>query len=174
MSRHTLAVLVENKPGVLARVASLFSRRGFNIDSLAVGPTEHSDVSRMTIVVNCDELPLEQVTKQLNKLINVLKIVELDTAQSIQRELLLVKVKVDATTRSSVLETVELFRAHIVDVGQETLVIEATGTTDKLAALVAALEPFGIRELVQSGLVGVARGPRSMTERTLRAVDRTA
>ena len=174
VSKHTLSVLVENKPGVLVRISALFSRRGFNIDSLAVGPTEHADVSRMTIVVNCDELPLEQVTKQLNKLINVLKIVELDTAGSIQRELLLVKVKVDATTRSSVLETVELFRAHVVDVGQETLVIEATGTTDKLAALVAALEPFGIRELVQSGLVGVSRGPRSMTERSLRAVDRTA
>ena len=174
ITKHTLSVLVENKPGVLVRISALFSRRGFNIESLAVGPTEHSDVSRMTIVVNCDDLPLEQVTKQLNKLINVLKIVELDTAGSIQRELLLVKVKVDATTRSSVLETVELFRAHIVDVGLETLVVEATGTTDKLAALVAALEPFGIRELVQSGLVGVARGPRSMTERTLRAVDRTA
>jgi acetolactate synthase-1/3 small subunit len=174
MSKHTLSVLVENRPAVLTRVAGLFARRAFNIHSLAVGPTEHEGISRMTVVVDVDELPLEQVTKQLNKLINVLKIVELDTAQSIQRELLLVKVKVDATTRSSVLETVELFRAHIVDVGQETLVIEATGTTDKLAALVAALEPFGIRELVQSGLVGVARGPRSMTERTLRAVDRTA
>ena len=173
-SKHTLSVLVENKPGVLVRISALFSRRGFNIDSLAVGPTEHADVSRMTIVVNCDELPLEQVTKQLNKLINVLKIVELDDTASIQRELLLVKVKVDATTRSSVLETVELFRAHIVDVGAETLVVEATGTTEKLAALVGALEPFGIRELVQSGLVGVARGARSMTERPLRAVDRTA
>ena len=173
MSKHTLSVLVENKPGVLVRISALFSRRGFNIDSLAVGPTEHVDVSRMTIVVNCDELPLEQVTKQLNKLINVLKIVELDAAASIQRELLLVKVKVDAATRSAVLETVELFRAHVVDVGPETLVVEATGTTEKLAALVGALEPFGIRELVQSGLVGVARGARSMTERTLRAVDRT-
>jgi acetolactate synthase-1/3 small subunit len=173
-TRHTLSVLVENKPGVLARISALFSRRGFNIESLAVGPTEHSDVSRMTIVVNCDELPLEQVTKQLNKLINVLKIVELDPQQSVQRELLLVKVRVDATTRSTVLETVELFRAHVVDVGAETFVIEATGTTDKIAALVAALEPFGIRELVQSGLVGVARGARSMTERSLRAVDRSA
>jgi acetolactate synthase-1/3 small subunit len=174
MSKHTLSVLVENKPGVLARISALFSRRGFNIDSLAVGPTEHSDVSRMTIVVNCDELPLEQVTKQLNKLINVLKIVELDPAQSVQRELMLIKVRVDATSRTSVLETVALFRAHVVDVGLETVTVEATGTTDKLAALVGALEPFGIRELVQGGLVGVARGARSMTERSLRAVDRTA
>src|SRR3954452_25143725 len=108
MSRHTLSVLVENKRGVLARVASLFSRRGFNIDSLAVGPTEHSDVSRMTIVVNVEDLPLEQVTKQLNKLVNVIKIVALDPAASVQRELLLVKVKADLSTRSHVLETVNL------------------------------------------------------------------
>ena len=174
MSKHTLSVLVENKPGVLARISALFSRRGFNIDSLAVGPTEHEDVSRMTIVVNCDALPLEQVTKQLNKLVNVLKIVELDPAHSVQRELLLIKVRADATTRSSVLETVDLFRAKVVDVGTETVTIEATGTTDKLAALVTNLEPYGIRELVQSGLVAVARGTRSMTERTLRAVDRSA
>src|SRR6201982_2761734 len=109
MSRHTLSVLVENKPGVLARVASLFSRRGFNIDSLAVGPTENGDVSRMTIVVNVEDLPLEQVTKQLNKLVNVIKIVELDPAQSVQRELVLIKVKSDAAVRSAVLEVANLF-----------------------------------------------------------------
>src|ERR1700709_1639920 len=147
MSRHTLSVLVENKPGVLARISALFSRRGFNIESLAVGPTEHADVSRMTLVVNCDEPPLEQVTKQLNKLINVLKIVELDPGASVQRELLLVKVRTDAATRSAVLETAALFRANVVDVGTETVTIEATGTTDKLAALVTNLEAFGIREL---------------------------
>src|ERR671939_1449100 len=111
MSKHTLSVLVENKPGVLARISGLFSRRGFNIDSLAVGPTEHPEISRMTIVVNVEELPLEQVTKQLNKLINVIKIVELDPATSVQRELILVKVKADMATRSHVLETVNLFRA---------------------------------------------------------------
>jgi len=109
VSKHTLSVLVENKPGVLARIAALFSRRGFNIDSLAVGPTEHPAVSRMTVVVDVEEKPLEQVTKQLNKLVNVIKIVELDPAQSVQRELLLIKVKVDATTRSHVLETIQLF-----------------------------------------------------------------
>jgi acetolactate synthase-1/3 small subunit len=175
MSRHTLSVLVENKPGVLARVAGLFSRRGFNIDSLAVGPTEHSDVSRMTIVVNVEELPLEQVTKQLNKLVNVIKIVELDPDASVQRELLLVKVKADLATRSHVLETVNLFRAKVVDVAPDAVTIEATGTADKLDALIRVLEPFGIKELVQSGMVAVGRGSRSITDRnTLRPVERTA
>ena len=163
MSRHTLSVLVEDKPGVLARIAGLFSRRGFNIESLAVGPTEHAAISRMTIVVAVEDSPLEQVTKQLNKLVNVLKIVELDPAASVQRELLLVKVKADLTTRSHVLETVQLFRAKVVDVAPEALTIEATGTADKLAALLRMLEPYGIRELVQSGMVAVARGSRSMT-----------
>jgi acetolactate synthase-1/3 small subunit len=174
MTTHTLSVLVENKPGVLARVAGLFSRRGFNIDSLAVGPTEHPDVSRMTIVVSVEELPLEQVTKQLNKLVNVLKIVELDPAQSVQRELLLLKVRADAESRSHVLETVQLFRAKVVDVATDAVTIEATGTADKLDALIRVLEPFGIRELVQSGMVAVARGSRSMTDRALRAAERTA
>ena len=168
MSRHTLAVLVENKPGVLARVASLFSRRGFNIDSLAVGPTEHDEISRMTIVVNSDDMPLEQVTKQLNKLINVIKIVELDPAQSVQREIVLIKVRADIQTRSHVLETVQLFRAKVVDVATDAVTVEATGTADKLDALIRVLEPFGIRELVQSGMVAVSRGGRSMTDRSLR------
>jgi acetolactate synthase-1/3 small subunit len=168
MSHHTLSVLVENKPGVLARVAGLFSRRGFNIESLAVGPTEHDDVSRMTIVVNVDEVPLDQVRKQLDKLVNVLKIVELDPSASVQRELLLVKVRADMTTRSHVLETVNLFRAKVVDVGSEAVTIEATGTRDKLEAFVRVLEPYGIRELVQSGMVAVGRGPRSITDRALR------
>ena len=162
-TRHTLSVLVEDKPGVLARVAALFSRRGFNIESLAVGPTEHPTTSRMTIVVTVEDLPLEQVTKQLNKLINVLKIVELDPDASVQRELLLIKVKADTATRSHVLETVQLFRAKVVDVAIDAVTIEATGTSDKLAALIKVLEPFGIREIVQSGMVAVARGSRSMT-----------
>jgi acetolactate synthase-1/3 small subunit len=163
VTRHTLSVLVENKPGVLARVAGLFSRRGFNIESLAVGPTDNPDTSRMTIVVVVEDLPLEQVTKQLNKLVNVLKIVELDPGASVQRELLLVKVKADLATRSHVLETVQLFRAKVVDVASDAVTIEATGTADKLAALIKVLEPFGIRELVQSGMVALGRGPRSMT-----------
>jgi acetolactate synthase-1/3 small subunit len=168
MTTHTLSVLTENKPGVLARVAGLFSRRGFNIESLAVGPTEHPDVSRMTIVVSVDELPLEQVTKQLNKLVNVIKIVELEPATAVQRELLLVKVRADSTVRSQVLETVQLFRAKVVDVSPEALTIEATGTADKLDALVRMLEPFGVREMVQSGMVAVGRGPRSITATTVR------
>ncbi|HVT21694.1 MAG TPA: acetolactate synthase small subunit [Mycobacteriales bacterium] len=174
MSKHTLSVLVENKPGVLARVAALFSRRGFNIDSLAVGPTEHADVSRMTIVVNVDDLPLEQVTKQLNKLVNVLKVVELEAETAIQRELLLVKVKADQGTRTQVLEIVQVFRAKVVDVATDAVAIEVTGTADKLDAFIRVLEPYGIRELVQSGMVAVGRGARSITDRTLRSVDRSA
>jgi acetolactate synthase I/III small subunit len=162
MTKHIMSVLVENKPGVLARVAGLFSRRGFNIHSLAVGPTENAGVSRMTIVVGVDDLPLEQVTKQLNKLINVIKIVELDSMMAVQRELLLVKVRADTTVRSEVLETVELFRAKVVDVSPEALTVEATGTEDKISALLRMLEPFGIREMVQSGMVALGRGPRSI------------
>jgi acetolactate synthase-1/3 small subunit len=168
MSRHTLSVLVENQPGVLARIAGLFSRRGFNIDSLAVGPTEQSDVSRMTIVVNVEELPLEQVTKQLNKLVEVIKIVELDPVVSVQRELLLVKVGADTQTRSHILETVQLFRAKVVDVSPDAVTIEATGNVDKLEALLRVLEPYGIRELVQSGMVAMGRGARSITDRSIR------
>ena len=163
MSRHTLSVLVENQPGVLARIAGLFSRRGFNIDSLAVGPTEHADVSRMTIVVNVEELPLEQVTKQLNKLVEVIKIVELDPVVSVQRELLLVKVGADQASRSHILETVQLFRAKVVDVSPDAVTIEATGNADKLEAFLRVLEPYGIREIVQSGVVSLSRGPRGMT-----------
>jgi acetolactate synthase-1/3 small subunit len=174
MSKHTLSVLVENKPGVLARIAALFSRRGFNIDSLAVGPTEHPAISRMTVVVDVEDKPLEQVTKQLNKLVNVIKIVELDPAQSVQRELLLLKVRADLDSRSHVLETVALFRAKVVDVAPDAVTIEATGSPEKLDALLRMLEPFGIRELVQSGVVAVSRGARSMTDRALRPVDRSA
>lgn len=174
MSRHTLSVLVEDKPGVLARVAALFSRRGFNIESLAVGPTEVPEVSRMTIVVSVEGLPLEQVTKQLNKLINVIKIVELDPSTAVQRELLLVKVRADLETRSHVLETVQLFRAKVVDVAPDTVTVEATGSSDKLDALLRVLEPFGIKELVQSGMVAVGRGSRAISDRSLRTLDRGA
>ncbi|HEY5518390.1 MAG TPA: acetolactate synthase small subunit [Cellulomonas sp.] len=174
MTRHTLSVLVENKPGVLTRVAGLFARRAFNIHSLAVGPTEHDDVSRITVVVDVDALPLEQVTKQLNKLINVLKIVELEDASSVQRELMLIKVRADTTQRTHVLEVVTLFRAHVVDVVPDAVTVEATGSPAKLAALLAALEPFGVREIVQSGTVAIGRGARSITDRTLERVARTA
>ncbi|MGH3509868.1 MAG: acetolactate synthase small subunit [Nocardioidaceae bacterium] len=170
MSKHTLSVLVENKPGVLARIAGLFSRRGFNIDSLAVGPTEHPEVSRMTIVVNVEDSPLEQVTKQLNKLVEVLKVVELDSSVSVTRELMLVKVKADLASRGSVLETVQLFRAKVVDVATDAVTIEVTGNAEKLDAFLKVLEPFGVRELVQSGMVAVGRGGRSISDRTLRPV----
>jgi acetolactate synthase-1/3 small subunit len=174
MSRNTLSVLVQDQPGVLARVASLFSRRGFNIESLAVGPTEVPGVSRMTIVVNVEDLPLEQVTKQLNKLINVLKIVELEPDQSVQREIMLVKVKADLENRSHILETVQLFRAKVVDVAHDAVTIEATGAHDKLIAFLKVLEPFGIRELVKSGMVAMGRGSRSISDRTVRSSDRSA
>ena len=162
MSRHTLSVLVGNQPGVLTRVAGLISRRGFNIASLAVGETERADISRMTIVVDVDELVLEQVVKQLNKLIEVLKVVELDDAAAVERQLVLIKVRADATTRSQVTELVAMFRARIVDVAPDSLVVEATGTREKLEALLAMLEPYGVRELVQSGVVALGRGPKSM------------
>jgi acetolactate synthase-1/3 small subunit len=170
MSKHTLSVLVENKPGVLARVAALFSRRGFNIDSLAVGPTEHPEISRMTILVNVEESPLEQVTKQLNKLVEVIKIVELDHAQSVNRELLLVKVKADSATRGQVLEVVQLFRAKVVDVATDAITIQIVGNPDKLADFLRMVEPYGVRELVQSGMVAIGRGSRSISERTLKPV----
>ena len=159
---HTSSVLVEDKPGVLARVASLFSRRGFNIQSLAVGATEQKDMSRMTIVVSVEESPLEQITKQLNKLVNVIKIVEQEPDNSVDRELALIKVRTDANTRSQVIEAVNLFRAKVVDVSTESLTIEATGTPEKLEALLRVLEPYGIRELVQSGVVSLSRGPRGI------------
>jgi acetolactate synthase-1/3 small subunit len=174
MSRHTLSVLVEDQPGVLARIAGLFSRRGFNIESLAVGPTETPKVSRITLVVGVEGLPLEQVTKQLNKLINVLKIVELEPDTSVQREFMLVKVRADVSTRSHVLETVQLFRANVVDVAPEAVTIEVTGSREKLEALLRVLEPFGIRELVKSGAVALGRGSKAMTERSLRPVERPA
>ena len=170
MSRHTLSVLVENKSGVLARVSALFSRRGFNIESLAVGPTENPDLSRMTIVVDAESQPLEQITKQLNKLIEVIKIVELDGPASVTRELLLVKVRADAESRGQVLDAVALFKARVVDVATDAVTVEVTGNAEKLEAFLRVLEPFGIRELVQSGMVAIGRGGRSISERTLRPV----
>ncbi|UED86819.1 MULTISPECIES: acetolactate synthase small subunit [Streptomyces] len=174
MSKHTLSVLVENKPGVLSRITSLFSRRNFNIDSLAVGTTEHPEVSRITIVVSVEDLPLEQVTKQLNKLVNVLKIVELEPSAAVHRELVLVKVRADNDTRSQIVEIVRLFRAKTVDVAPEAITIEATGSSDKLDAMLRMLEPFGIKELVQSGAIAIGRGSRSITDRSLRALERSA
>ncbi|WP_290658665.1 acetolactate synthase small subunit [Kocuria sp.] len=168
MSRHTLSVLVEDKPGVLTRVAGLFARRAFNIHSLAVGPTELSGISRITVVVDAEGELLEQVTKQLNKLINVIKIVELSPESSVQRDHILVKVRADAATRMQVTQAADLFRATIVDVSTESVVIESTGSRDKIHALMDVLEPFGIREIVRAGTVALGRGPKSMSDRALR------
>ena len=168
MSRHVLSLLVEDKPGLLTRVAGLFARRGFNIESLAVGHSEIEGLSRITVVVDVEELPLEQVTKQLNKLVNVIKIVELDPATSVTREHLLIKVKVDNTTRSQILEAVNLFRARVVDVATDALVIETTGDSGKIQAFLRVLEPYGIKEIAQSGLLAIGRGGKSITERVFK------
>ncbi|MES2170126.1 MAG: acetolactate synthase small subunit [Actinomycetota bacterium] len=168
MSHHVLSLLVEDKPGLLTRVAGLFARRGFNIESLAVGASEIEGLSRITVVVDVEDLPLEQVTKQLNKLINVIKIVELDPAQTVVREHMLIKVKVDNATRSQILEAATLFRARIVDVATDALVIEVTGDTAKVQALLRVLEPYGIREIAQSGVLAIGRGSKSITERVFK------
>ncbi len=156
--KHTLSVLVENKPGVLARVAGLFARRGFNIDSLSVGITERPEISRMTVVVDVEEHSLEQVYKQLNKLINVIKVVDLPDDNSVQREMVLAKVKADAKTRAEIIEIVEIFRGKIVDVGKGTLSIEVTGPNSKLLALEDLLRPYGVVELVRTGSIALPRG----------------
>ena len=172
MNTHTLSVLVENKPGVLARIAGLFARRGYNIESLAVGPTENEEFSRITVQVAVDsQLVLEQIVKQLNKLVEVLKIVELEPASSVARELMLIKVKADPATRSQIIEIVQLFRAKTVDVHNDSMTIEATGSPDKLGALLEMLKPYGVRELVQSGLVALGRGSRSLSDRA--KIDKT-
>ena len=165
MSRHVLGLLVEDKPGLLTRVAGLFARRGFNIISLAVGPSEVPELSRITVVVDLEDLKLEQVTKQLNKLINVVKIVELEQNQAVIREHLLIKVRVDNKTRSQVLEAVNLFRARVVDVGTDVLVIEVTGDSQKVQALLRVLEPYGVKEIAQSGLLAIGRGSKSLSDK---------
>ena len=174
MARHTLSVLVEDQPGVLARISALFSRRGYNIESLAVGPTELDGLSRMTIVIDVDEHSLEQITKQLNKLINVLKIVEYGEDAVVARELVLIKVRADENSRAAVLQVVELFRAKVVDVANDAVTIEATGSREKLEALLEVLQPHGIKEIVQSGVVALARGSRSMNDRAVRSAERSA
>ncbi|UMG93118.1 acetolactate synthase small subunit [Nocardioides sp. TF02-7] len=166
MAKHTLSVLVEDKPGVLTRIAGLFSRRGFNIESLAVGPTEHAEISRMTIVVHVEDSPLEQVTKQLNKLVEVIKIVELDPTASVQRELVLVKVGATPETRGQVLDAVQLFKAKVIDVAADAVTVQVVGNSGKINDFLRVLEPFGIRELVQSGMVAIGRGSRSISERS--------
>jgi acetolactate synthase-1/3 small subunit len=169
MSLHTLSVLVEDKPGVLTRVAGLFAARGFNIDSLAVGPTETAGLSRMTIVVNVATKPLEQVTKQLNKLIHVIKILEHEPAETIERELMLVKVRAEGETRARVLEFCDVFRVRVADATHHSFTIEATGSPDKLNALLGLLGDFGIVELARTGRIALTRGDRGIRDRSLRA-----
>jgi acetolactate synthase I/III small subunit len=163
---HTLSVLVEDRPGVLTRVAGLFAARGYNIDSLAVGPTETQGLSRMTIVVNVDESPLEQVTKQLNKLINVIKILEHDPGSAVERELMLVKVHAEGDARARIMELAEVFRVNVVDITSSTLTVEASGKPEKLESLRTLLGEFGIVELSRTGRVALSRGDRGIRERT--------
>jgi acetolactate synthase-1/3 small subunit len=174
MSLHTLSVLVEDRPGVLTRTAGLFAARGFNIHSLAVGPTEDDGLSRMTIVVDVKAKPLEQITKQLNKLVNVIKILELEPDDAVERELVLVKVRAEGDSRARVIEIADIFRARVLDVTAHTATLEATGTADKLEALLRLLEDFGVVELARTGRVALARGDRGIRERVLRAAGTAA
>lgn len=160
MMKHTLAVLVENRPGVLAKVSGLFSRRGYNIESLAVSETEDSSISRMTIVVSGDKKILEQVRKQLNKLIDVIKVDDITQEETVDRQLLLVKVAADNTTRGEIVQMIEIFRARIVDIGRKSLIIEATGDEEKVEAIIKLLKPFGIEELVKTGSISMIRGTK--------------
>ncbi|AFC98983.1 acetolactate synthase, small subunit [Methanocella conradii HZ254] len=157
---HTLSVLVANKPGVLTHVSGLFSRRGYNIDSLTVGVTENPEISRMTIVVHGDEHVIEQVTKQLNKLIDIIKVVDLSPQESVDRELALIKVSASPESRGEIIQIVNIFRAKIVDVSAKSLIIEVTGSTDKINALEELMRPFGIKEMVRTGKVALVRGAK--------------
>jgi acetolactate synthase-1/3 small subunit len=160
--KHTLAVLVENKSGVLSRVASLFSRRGYNIDSLAVGVTEDPDISRITIVVHGDDHVLEQVTKQLNKLIDVIKVSDIGADDAVERELALIKVSADVDTRSEIMQIANIFRARIVDVAPKSMTVEVTGDEGKIQAIEKLLRQFGIKEMVRTGKVAMVRGPKKV------------
>lgn len=161
-SRHTLSILVENKPGVLLRVTALFTQRGFNIHSLAVGETENPAISRITVQMDSADIPFEQITEQLNKLINVLKVVVMEE-EAIIHHVILIKVRSSDRVRGSILQLVEMFRAHVVDVQPDSLVIEAVGTNKKIEALYTNLEPYGVTEIVQSGAVAIGRSAHSIT-----------
>jgi len=156
--RHTISVLVENKAGVLARIATLFAARGYNIDSLAVGETEDPSISRMTIVVRGDEKILEQVEKQLNKLIDVIKLNDFVDTEHLERDLVLIKVKTDKNTRSEIMQIIDIFRAKIIDVAANSLIVEMTGDEEKIQAIINMLRPFGIKEMVRTGIIAMARG----------------
>lgn len=156
--KHTLSVLVENRFGVLARVAGLFARRGYNIETLAVAPTEDASISRMTIVVAGDDTDLEQITKQLNKLIDVIKVNDYTEMSLVERELALIKLSAEPGVRSEIMQIASIFRANVVDVGDRSFTLEVTGKVDKIDALIRLLEQYGIREVVRTGKIVVARG----------------
>jgi len=158
VTQHTIIALVEDRPGVLNRIASLFRRRGYNISSLAVGPSEEPSLSRMTFVVEGDEAVVEQVNKQLNKLIDVVKVSDVTNVDMVVRELALIKVKATSSTRSEIIQIVHLFRANIIDVGPESLTVEVTGEVDKIDALIGLLKPFGVREIMRTGRIAAVRG----------------
>ena len=158
--KRTLAILVENKPGVLTRIAGLFARRGYNIESLAVGETENPAISRMTIVVEGDDRVIEQVTKQLHKLVDVIKLSDVSNEEYVDRELVLIKVNAEPQQRAEIMQIVDIFRSRIVDIGKSTLIIEATGDPSKVKAIETSLKPFGIRELVRTGKVVIVRGAK--------------
>lgn len=161
MKKHTLSVTVENKPGVLTRVTTLFRRRVYNIESLTVGATENPTISRITIVVTGDEKIIEQVTKQLYKLVDVIKVVDITDERSVERELVLIKVKADNNVRAEIVQIVDIFRARIVDIGRNTLIVEATGDSRKIDAIEESLKPFGIVELVRTGKLAIVRGGKA-------------
>lgn len=158
--KHKVAVLVENNPGVLAKVANLFSRRGYNIDSLVVSDTEDKTISRMTIVVDGDEKTVEQVTKQLHKLVDVIKVNDLTHDDTVCRQLLLVRVAADHQTRGEIIQLMDIFRARIIDIGRRSLIIEATGDESKIEAILKSLQPFGIQEIVKTGISAMVRSPK--------------
>ena len=164
MNRHVLSVLVENQSGVLSRVSGLFSRRGYNIDSLSVGETENPKISRMTIAVRGDDYILEQIKKQLNKLIDVIKIIEVKRDQAVFRELALIKISAEGSSRASIIEIVDIFRAKIVDVANQTLTVEMTGDEGKIEAFISLMEPYGIREIVRTGLTALERGNKEIKD----------
>ena len=158
--KHKVAVLVENNPGVLAKVSNLFSRRGYNIDSLVVSDTEDKTISRMTIVVDGDENTIEQVTKQLHKLVDVIKVNDLTNDDTVCRQLLLVRVAADRDTRGEIIQLMDIFRARIIDIGRRSLIIEATGDESKIDAILKSLQPFGIQEIVKTGISAMVRSPK--------------
>lgn len=160
MEKHTVSVLVENSPGVLSRVVGLFSRRGYNIDSLSVGETEDVTISRMTIALSSEEHTLEQIKKQLNKLIDVIKVIELKENLAVYRELALIKVRADSTSRPQIIEISNLFRAHVVDVSHGELIVEVTGDQQKINSLTSLLKPYGIKEFIRTGLTALQRGEK--------------